>query len=140
MNVVDAVEFARHHTKSVFVTTRRDGRPQLSNVLHWIAADGLIRISITADRAKYHNLRRDPWAAVHVASDDFWRYTVLEGSVDLSDVATRPDDETVDELVAYYRAMNGDHDHWDEYRAAMVRDLRVVARVRPERAYGVLRH
>jgi PPOX class probable F420-dependent enzyme len=110
----------------------------LSNVLHHVYADGLIRISITADRAKYKNLVRDPWAALHVTRPDFYAYAVLEAEVELTPVAAAPDDATVDELVAYYRDAVGEHANWDEYRASMVTDRRVIVRFKPNRAYGML--
>jgi PPOX class probable F420-dependent enzyme len=132
------IGFAREHRRSVLTTLRRNGRPQLSNVMHHVADDGLVRISITADRAKYHNLVREPWAALHITSADFWHYAVVEGDVTLSDVAADPHDGAVDELVEYYRAISGEHPDWDEYRAAMVADRRVMARIRPTHAYGAL--
>ena len=55
-----AVDFVREHRNGVLVTQKRDGRPQLSNIIYAVGDDGVIRISITADRAKYKNLRRDP--------------------------------------------------------------------------------
>ena len=133
-----AVDFARTNRNSVLVTIRRNGRPQLSNVVHHVFDDGVIRISITADRAKYHNLVREPWAALHVTRPDFFAYAVIEGDVELTPVAASPDDATADELVAYYRAVAGEHENWDEYRAAMVADRRVVVRITPTRAYGML--
>ena len=45
-------------------------------------------------------------------------------------------DAAVDELVEVYRAISGEHDDWDDYRAAMVREQRVVVRLTPTRAYG----
>jgi PPOX class probable F420-dependent enzyme len=138
MELSSAVDFARVNRHSVLITIRRDGRPQLSNVLHHVSDDGVIRISITADRAKYKNLLREPWAALHVTQADFYAYAVLEGSVELTPVATRTDDATVDELVAYYRAAMGEHDDWNAYRQAMVADRRVIARLEPTRAYGML--
>jgi PPOX class probable F420-dependent enzyme len=138
MDLNQAVDFARVNAHSVLTTIRGNGRPQLSNVVHHVFDDGLIRISITADRAKYKNLRREPWAALHVTQSDFWAYAVIEGSVVLTPVATRADDATVDELVEYYRAVSGEHENWDEYRAAMVADRRVIVRLSPERAYGML--
>jgi PPOX class probable F420-dependent enzyme len=138
MELSSAVDFARVNRHSVLITIRRDGRPQLSNVLHHVSDDGVIRISITADRAKYKNLLREPWAALHVTQADFYAYAVLEGSVELTPVATRTDDATVDELVAYYRAAIGEHDDWNAYRQAMVADRRVIARFEPTRAYGML--
>ena len=138
MELSDAVDFARVNTHSVLTTIRANGRPQLSNVLHHVFDDGIIRISITADRAKYKNLAREPWAALHVTQSDFWAYAVLEGDVELSPIAVRVDDPTVDELVEYYRAAVGEHNDWTAYREAMVADRRVIVRLTPTRAYGML--
>ena len=125
--------------QSILTTLKRDGKPQLSNVVHTLGDDGLIRISTTADRAKYANLTRTPWAALHVNGQDFWSYAVVEADVTLSEVAAAHDDAAVDELVELYRSISGEHDDWDDYRASMVRDRRVVVRLSPTRAYGALR-
>jgi PPOX class probable F420-dependent enzyme len=137
MELATALDFARTNQRSVLATIKRDGRPQLSNVLHHVYDDGLVRISITADRAKYKNLAREPWAALHVTQPDFWAYVVLEGDVELSAVAAAPDDATVEELVSYYRDIRGEHPDWDDSRAAQVRERRVMVRLRPARAYGM---
>jgi len=140
MELEDALTVARNNREAVLTTIRSNGLPQLSNVLAAVGADGLIRISTTADRAKFKNLVRRPWAAVHVNGENFFSYVVLEGDVELSEVAQKPDDAAVDELVALYRALMGaDHDDWDDYRRAMVADRRAVVRIRPTRAYGMAR-
>ena len=139
MDIHQALQAARDRNNSVLTTIKRDGKPQLSNVLHAVGDDGVIRISTIADRAKYANLRRNPWAALHVDGEDFWSYAVLEGDVELSDVAAAPDDATVEELVSLYRSLQGEHEDWDDYRAAMVAERRVVVRIRPTHAYGALR-
>jgi PPOX class probable F420-dependent enzyme len=138
MELTDALAFARTQRGGTLVTIRRNGRPQLSNITYAIGDDDVVRISITEDRAKYANLRREPWAALHVTSDDRWAYVVLEGQVQLSDVAAQPDDAAVEELVRLYRSIAGEHPNWDDYRAAMVRDRRVVVRLGAGRAYGML--
>jgi PPOX class probable F420-dependent enzyme len=138
MELDDALNFARDHRQSVLVTLRNDGKPQLSNVMHVVGDDGVVRVSITAERAKYKNLSRRPWAALHISREDFYAYAVLEGDVTLAPVAATPDDATVDELVALYRAMVGEHEDWDDYRRAMVSDQRTVVRLAPTRAYGML--
>lgn len=122
-------------------TIKRDGRPQLSAVnFTFDPSAGVARISVVDGRAKVHNLRRDPRASIFVASPDGWTYAVLEGTVELSPVALAPDDDTVEELVEVFRAIRGeDHPDWDEYRAAMVADRRLVARLRVEHAYGLAR-
>jgi PPOX class probable F420-dependent enzyme len=125
--------------EGVLVTLRRDARPQLSNVNYaFDAGQQVIRISTTDDRAKVGNLRRDPRASLHVSSRDFWTYAVAEGSADLSAVADDADDATVAELIDLYRAVQGEHPDWADYRAAMVRDRRLVIRIRVERAYGLI--
>ncbi|MCI2237595.1 PPOX class F420-dependent oxidoreductase [Paenibacillus sp. TRM 82003] len=123
----------------VLVTLKRDGRPQLSNVTHHYDPERrLVRVSITADRAKARNLERDPRASLHVSAPDFWSWTVVEGDAELGPVAQRPDDEAVEELVDLYRALAGEHPDWDDYRAAMVRDRRRVVRLPVGRVYGQL--
>jgi PPOX class probable F420-dependent enzyme len=123
----------------VLATVKRDGRPQLSNVGYAYDADAdVIRVSVTADRAKTRNLAADPRVTLHVASKDFWTWVAVEGTAELTPVAADPHDATVDELVAYYRGITGEHENWDAYRAAMVADRRLVVRFRPEHTYGQL--
>lgn len=122
----------------VLVTLKSDGRPQLSNVSHaYYPDERVIRISVTDGRAKTRNLRRDPRASYHVTSQDRWAYTVAEGTAELSPVAEDPHDETVEELIRLYRDVLGEHPDWDDYRAAMVRDRRLVLRLPVERVYGI---
>ncbi|MEU7057608.1 PPOX class F420-dependent oxidoreductase [Streptomyces sp. NPDC046197] len=124
----------------VLITLKRDGRPQLSNVSHaYYPDERVIRVSLTDDRAKTRNLRRDPRASYHVTTPDRRAYTVAEGTADLSPVAGDPHDETVEELIRLYRDVLGEHPDWDDYRAAMVRDRRLVLRLKVDRAYGIPR-
>jgi len=136
MELIGALEVAGGRRLGVLVTLRRDGRPQLSNVMYAVG-NGVVRISVTDDRAKTANLRRDPRASLYVGREDVWAYLVLDGEVELSEVATAPDDAVVDELVELYRAVQGEHSDWDEYRRSMVQDRRLVVRLRPARAYGM---
>ncbi|MDQ3680193.1 MAG: PPOX class F420-dependent oxidoreductase [Actinomycetota bacterium] len=135
MDLARALELAGAQKLGVLVTLKRDGRPQLSNVMY-VVADGSPRVSVTDSRAKTANLRRDPRASLYVGRQDGWAYLVLEGEAELSEVAGAPDDAVVDELVELYRSLQGEHPDWDDYRRAMVEDGRLVLRLRPERAYG----
>ena len=137
MEIDDALSFIGERKQGILITQRANGRPQSSNVVYTVT-DGLVRISITADRAKYANLRRTPHASLHVNRDDFWAYAVIDGDVELSDVVTAVDDAAADELVDVYRAVAGEHPDWDDYRQALVRDRRLVVRIRPTHAYGML--
>ena len=64
--------------------------------------------------------------------------SVVEGDAQLSEISTKPDDPGVDELVEYYRAIAGEHPDWDDYRKVMVTDKRVMVRLKPTHAYGML--
>lgn len=138
MDLSQAIEFARSHRQGVLTTIRKDGRAQLSNIIYAVDAAGGIRISVTATRAKTKNLQRDPRASLYVCSDNFWAYAVIDGPAELTPVAADPNDATVNELVELYQSMAGEHDNWDEYRAAMVTDGRLVVKITPTSAYGML--
>jgi len=126
--------------QGVLVTRRRDGWAQLSNVNYgWDPGTQTIRVSTTDDRAKTSNMRRDPRVSFHVTSGDFWSYVVVDGHAELSAVASGTHDAAVQELIDLYRAVQGEHPDWDDFRAAMVRDRRLVVRIRAERAYGMVR-
>jgi PPOX class probable F420-dependent enzyme len=134
----DAFAFVMDHGRGVLVTARGDGRPQLSNIMYVTGPDHTVRISVTDSRAKTANLRRNPQASLHVTSDDFWAYVVLDGTVDLSAVAGAVDDEAVEALVAMYRQAQGEHPDWAEFRRAMVAQRRLVATFTAASAYGML--
>lgn len=137
MDLASALDFARTTRRSVMATPRRDGRSQLSNVFHQVSDDGVILVSTTAARAKYRNLARDPWAALHVTQDDFWAYVVLEGTVELTPIITTLEDPGVEAQVAHYRAVVGENDDWDAFRASLVAERRSMIRLVPSRAYGM---
>ena len=137
MELAAALDFIRPRTNGVLVALKRDGRPQLSNITYTLGQDDVVRISITAGRAKYHNLQRDARASLYVSREDFWGYVVLEGDAELSEVAKDPHDAAVEELIDLYRAAAGEHPDWDDYRRAMVDDGRLVVRLRPLHAYGM---
>jgi PPOX class probable F420-dependent enzyme len=119
------------------ITLKRDGRPQASVVVHaWDPDACSIRVSLTEDRAKTRNLRRDPRASYQVVSPDLRGWAVGEGFAELTAPAADPHDATVDALVALYRTLAGEHPDWAEYRAAMVADRRVVLTLRFEHVYG----
>jgi PPOX class probable F420-dependent enzyme len=138
MELDAALDFIRSRQNGVLATLKRDGRPQLSNITYSLGADGVVRISVTDGRAKTANIRRDQRVSLHVSQEDFWAYVVVEADAELSPVSAAPDDATVDELVEYYRAAAGEHPDWDEYRKVMVAEGRLVVRLRPTGAYGML--
>ena len=139
MELDDAVlAFVRERQAGILATIKRDGRPQLSNIMYSVTDEGIVRISVTADRAKTKNITRDPRVSLHVLREDFWAYVVIDGDAELSPVSTEPGDATGQELADMYRALSGEHPDWDDYFRAMVADKRQVLRIRPTHAYGML--
>ena len=134
----EARAFLRDNHQAVLATFRRDGRPQLSPVGAGIDDEGRVEISSRETAMKVKNLRRDPRASLLVQASSGWTYVVLEGDMTLTEVTTSPDDATSDELVDVYRAVAGkDHPDWDEYRAAMIADKRLVGRLQVTHSYGL---
>jgi PPOX class probable F420-dependent enzyme len=130
--------FARLRGGSL-ITLKRDGRPQASVVIHaWDADTCSIRASLTDDRAKTRNLRRDPRASYQVVAPDLTAWAVGEGYAALTPPAAAPHDATVEALVDLYRRLAGEHADWAAYRAAMVADRRVVLTLAFEHVYGAV--
>jgi PPOX class probable F420-dependent enzyme len=118
--------FLREHHRSVLVTRRRDGGLQTSPVVHGVDDEGFVVISVTRDRAKARNLRRDPRATLCAFTDDFFgAWAQVEGEAAIVDL---PD--ALDGLKALYRQVRGEeHPDWADFEAAMVRDGRCLIRI-----------
>lgn len=124
------LDFVRTRHHYVLVTTRANGRPQLSPVSGGVDGEGRVVISTYPDRAKAVNLRRNPAASVLVLSED-WddAWVQLGGSAEVLDM---PSPEAEDGLVEYYRCIAGEHPDWEEYRAAMRRQGKSLIRIAVE--------
>ena len=129
-SVDEARAFMRSHHRGVLATQRRDGRPQLSPVLIGVDDDGSLMISTRETAVKTANVRRSGWASVCAFEDGFYgAWVQAEGSATVESLP-----EAMDALVRYYRLVAGEHPNWDEYRAAMHREKRVLLRITIERA------
>ena len=125
-----ALDFVRRNHRGVLATLKRDGRPQLSNVLYLLDDDGEVKISVTRDRAKTRNVRRDPRVALTVLGDNFYEYVVVEGTAHIVE------DDPVPLLRHVYRGVTGaEHPDWQVFDEAMVRDGRVVLAITIDRLY-----
>ncbi len=129
MNRDQALEYLRRNHRGVLATIKTDGRPQLSNVAYLLDDDGAVKISVTRDRAKTRNVRRDPRVAMTALGDNWYEYVVVEGTARLIE-----DDLPL--LRHVYRGVTGnEHPDWGEFDAAMVRDGRLVLAIDVERLY-----
>jgi PPOX class probable F420-dependent enzyme len=133
----EADRFLAERHKGVLVTLKSDGRPQLSNIVYALLA-GRVRVSLTADRAKTRNLARDPRVSLHVTSDDFWRYLVVEGEAELSPIASEPGDAVCRRLLALHDAVASEpHPDPAEFHQAMVAEGRLELSFAVQHRYPV---
>jgi len=117
--------FLRAHHRAVLATFRADGRPQLSPVTCAVDDEGRVMISTREPAMKTKNVRRDPRASLCVMNDGFFGdWLQVEGDTEII-----PLPAAMDLLVDYYRRVSGEHPDWDDYRAAMTRDQRVILRI-----------
>jgi PPOX class probable F420-dependent enzyme len=124
-----ARDFVRSHHRAVLATRSRSGIQQ-SPVLVGVDDEGRLTISSRETAFKTKRLRADPWAQVCVVQDGFFgEWVYVEGEADVV-----PFPEAMEPLVDYYRGISGEADDWDEYRAGMERERRVIIRVTPLRA------
>jgi len=136
MDMTSALNWAESRTDGILITIRKDGRPQSSDIVYSLR-DGVFEISLTDSRAKTKNLRRDNRAVLHITDRPSWSYLSFDGTVELTPVTTDVTDATSDALVAYYeRVADKPHPEWDEYRAAMVAEGRLIARLTPMSVVG----
>ena len=118
-----AVIAEQHHV--VLATLRRDGTPQMSPVLATVDGQGHVVVSSREAAFKVRNLRRDPRAWLCVLPDGFYgRWIQIGGSVRIVELP-----KAMDALVDYYRRISGEHPDWDDYRAAMQRERRVLLQI-----------
>jgi PPOX class probable F420-dependent enzyme len=130
MDLDKALDVIREQHKAVLATMRDDGTPQMSPVLVAVDDDGRVLVSTRETAFKVRNLRRDRRVWLCVLPDGFFgRWVQVEG---LAEIVSLPD--AMDGLVDYYRRVNGEHENWDDYRAAMERERRVLLRVTLTRA------
>ncbi|HEV8063619.1 MAG TPA: PPOX class F420-dependent oxidoreductase [Acidimicrobiales bacterium] len=130
MDIGKAQEFLRTNHRAIFYTRRSDGSPQLSPVACALDGSGAVVVSTRETAVKARNVARDPNVSLCVFGDGFFgQWIQVDGT---AEVVHLP--EALDGLVAYYRAVSGEHPDWDEYRAAMEREKRVLLRITIDRA------
>lgn len=129
MDLDEAREFLRENHRGVLATRRPSGGIQQSPVIAAIDAEGRAVISSRETAYKVRNLRRDPWAQMCAFTNKFfgdWIY--IEGT---TEIVSLP--EAMEPLIDYYERFPGPNPDWDDYRARMARERRVLIRLTIER-------
>jgi PPOX class probable F420-dependent enzyme len=130
MDLDEARAVVREQHRAVLATIRGDGTPQMSPVLVAVDDEGRVLVSTREHALKVRNLRRDPRSWLCVLPDGFFgRWVQVEGRTEIVSLPA-----AMDGLVDYYRRVSGEHENWDDYRAAMEREQRVLLRIALTRA------
>ena len=125
MDVTEALEFIRSNHHGVIATTRKDGRPAMSPIACDVDGDGKVVVSTRETAMKVKHIARDPHVAICVLNDAFFgAWVQVEGEAEIVHLP-----EAMDGLIDYYRRVAGEHPDWDDYRAAMERERRVLLRI-----------
>ncbi|MBV9660981.1 MAG: PPOX class F420-dependent oxidoreductase [Acidimicrobiales bacterium] len=128
MDPESALDFLRQNHRSVLITHRANGELAPSPVVHGVDASGRIVISSREPAYKVRNLRRDPRATLCAFSDNFFGpWVTITGR---TEIVSLP--EAMEPLVELYRQVGGEHPDWDDYRAAMAREQRVIVAITAE--------
>jgi PPOX class probable F420-dependent enzyme len=125
MDIGEALEFIKSNHHGVIATTRSDGRTAMSPIACDVDPDGKVVVSTRETAMKVKHLARDPHVAICVLNDGFFgEWAQVEGTAEIVHLP-----EAMEGLVDYYRRVAGEHPDWDDYRAAMERERRVLLRI-----------
>ncbi|HEY3877179.1 MAG TPA: PPOX class F420-dependent oxidoreductase [Trebonia sp.] len=125
MDIEEAIGYVRTNHNAVLATLKKDGTPQLSPVTAGVDAAGNVVISTRETAYKVLHVRRDPRVWLCAFPDGFYgRWVQLDGTAEVVELPA-----AMDGLIGYYRDISGEHPDWDDYRAAMERERRVLLRI-----------
>ncbi len=126
----EALAFLNEQRHGVLSTLLEDRRPHPTPIM-FDYQDGVVETSMTWDRVKARNLKRDPRATLCVLPQDrFHPYLCVEGDATLVE-----DPDGLKNLDLYRRITGKDPDDLDEYLQAMKDEKRLVTRLSVKRMY-----
>jgi PPOX class probable F420-dependent enzyme len=117
-----AKQFVSQNHRAVMATRRRDGSPQLSPIVVGSDAHGDLVVSSRETAVKVRNLMRDHRYDLAVFTNNFFGpWISIRGEAEVIHLP-----EALPGLEQYYRSVSGEHPDWEEYRAAMAQERRVL--------------
>jgi PPOX class probable F420-dependent enzyme len=127
----DNLDFVRPQRHAVMVTYRRDGSLQSSVVTAIAGRDGQVWAWSREGTAKVHNLGRDPRATMCIVDGQWHGWMHVDATVEIVHLP-----EAMPLLEDYYRLRHEqDHPNWDDYRAQMKAEGRVLLKLTPTRIF-----
>ena len=110
---------------AVMATVRRDGSAQLAPI-NYAYVDGRFLISTTKDRARYHNLRRNPSVTLCIVQAGGRPYVTVSGRAEIKEK------DIADGTAHIFRRMS-DRPLPDDFADVLQKQRRVLIIVTPER-------
>ena len=127
MDIGKALDFCRSNHWSVLIARKHNGDPQPSPVNHGVDDEGRIVISSREPAYKVRNIRRDSRVSLCAFTNRFYgEWVTIEGTAEIISLP-----EAMEPLVDLFRQIQGEHPDWDDYRAAMIRDKRLIIAITP---------
>lgn len=127
MDTSEALDFLRANHRSVLITTRSDGRPAPSPVVHGVDGSGRVVVSSRQTAYKVRNLRRDPQAVLCAFTDGFFGpWVSVAGPASIVELPA-----AMGGLEDLYRQVAGEHPDWADFRTAMEAERRVLISIEP---------
>ncbi len=127
MDIVEGLDYVRHNSRAVILTTRAGGGPAMAPVtVAVVSVDGSDSVVMSTRETAYKvgHLRRVPDTSLCVFPDKWLgRWVQLNCR---AEVVSLPD--AMETLVEYYRTLRGEHPDWTDYRRAMTEDRRCIVR------------
>ncbi|MEA2434933.1 MAG: hypothetical protein QOG54_2390 [Actinomycetota bacterium] len=122
--------FLEKHHSAVMTTLKADGTPHVARIGVGLL-DGKLWSSGTLDRVRTKHLRRVPRSTLFV-----WDTKNGQAWLGLETVVTIKEDDPVEDNLRLYRALAGEPDDLEEYRAAMAAEKRIIYEFNIKKAYG----
>ncbi len=102
----------------------------MSPIVAAVDDQGRLLISSRETAYKTKNAQRSPDVSLCFLNPNFFgEWVQVDGTVEIISLP-----EAMDLLIDYYRRLSGEHTDWDDYRAAMEKEKRLIIRVTIERA------
>ena len=110
---------------ALMATIRRDGSAQLAPI-NYVYADGQFLISTTKDRARYHNILRNPSVTLCIVQAGGRPYVTVSGRADIEET------NIADGTAQIFRSMS-DRPLPENFAETLAEQRRVLITVTPER-------
>ncbi len=136
MNEQALKNFFTLNNDAVLSTFRKNGAAQLSIVTAGYYK-GKACFTTTSNRAKFHNIKRNPKCSLLISNSNWSPYIVIEGTAKIYFTDNTEENALKHILRDVYRAAaKKEHPNWIEYDQAMKDDMRAAIIIVPEKIYG----